>query len=115
MAIGPNTFQCRTVWPIGLQLDKRRTKPGAPVTQASQKLIAGHAAPQPGSRKAAAGDDQSVTFHPFLLCFHQEAGSGLANLFCFKSQFQCDVRPFQRKAEYVHHGVCLIGIGIDTA
>ena len=112
MAVGTDAFQARNRVPAAFQLHQRRTQPGATVAKAPQNLIAGHAAPQLRPRKAAAGDDEPVALHRLVPGDNAEAGSRFLHFFRFKSQLYRDIRLFQRKPQHIHHGICLIGIGV---
>ena len=81
----------------------------------SQKLIARHGTTQFRARKAAAGNDQLVAENYFFCTFHPEAFAGFLHLFHFKSGQKPDIGLFQSKTQHIHHGICLVGIGIHPA
>ena len=83
------------------------------VAQAAQKLVARQAAAEVAARRAAAGDDELVDRVFFLRGFEEEAAFGLFYLCDLGAKMQLDILAHQGKAQHVHHGVGLVGIGID--
>ena len=66
----------------------------------------------PPSFVPAAGDDEPVALHRLIPGDNAEAGSRFFHFFRFKSQLYRDIRLFQGKPQHIHHGICLIGIGV---
>ena len=115
MAVGPDALQAYYAAPGGFQLHQRRPEPGAVVAETAQQLIAGHGAAQLGPRQPPAGDDEFVTVQRFPAALQTEPCGDFLHFFDFQPGFYRDIRLFQGKPQYVHHGICLIGIGIDPA
>ncbi len=114
-AVGPNALQGRNPGPVGFDLDQGRAEPGAPVAQRTQQLIAGHGASQLGPGKSAAGDDELVKAEGLPGGGHQKPFPGLFDFFHLRAQPEGDVRPLQGKAQNVHHGTGLVGVGVNPA
>ena len=78
----------------------------------AKELIAGHGAAQLGSRKAAAGNDQSLTFNGFASAGDNKAG------FCFfdpvhlETESDLNIALFQSKTQNIHNRIGLIGVRV---
>ena len=114
-AVGPDALQSHNTAPGGFQLHQGRPQPGAAVAQAPQQLIAGHAAPQLGARETPAGNDEPLAVQGFLPEFQPEAVLHFSDLFHLGPQLYLDVGLFQSEAQHIHHGIGLVGIGVDPA
>jgi len=82
---------------------------------AYEQGIAEIASAEFGRSVAAAGDNEFIAFHGLSAAFQTKALLRFLYLFHLKAQLLGDIGPFQRKAQHIHHGVCLVGIGVDTA
>ena len=111
-AVGPDTLQPYHAAPVGFQLNQGGPQPGAVVTEAAQKLVAGHGASQPGARQAAAGDDQALAVQGFFPEFQPEAPGGFLHFFHFRPQLHGDVGFFQGKTQHIQNRIGLVGVRI---
>ena len=86
------------------------------VAQAPQQLVARQAAPQLGARGAAAGHDEPLRLVALaVLILQPEARRGLLHGGDLRAGEKADVPPGQGEAEHVHHGIGLVGPGIDPS
>ena len=85
------------------------------MSQLAQQLIAGHAAAQLCASEATAGHDDPVTIQETLFPLHTETQPDLAEFFHFKAGTQRNIGPFHRKAQHIHHRICLVRIRIHPA
>ena len=85
------------------------------MAESPEEPVAEHAAAQFGTGQTAAGDDQLVHKESFFRTFHPEAAILLFHLRHFKSGQKLDIFLFQRKPQNIHHGICLVRIGIHTS
>ena len=85
------------------------------MAQAPKKLIAGHGAPQLGSRGAAAGHDDPVEGSLPLRQLQGKALGGPADPLDLGAGEKLHPPPFQGEPQHIHHGARLVGVGVDPA
>ena len=115
MAVGSHAFETHDTAPAAFDLHQSRTEAGTPVAQLSQKLVAGHGAPQLASRKTAAGHDH---FMAKIAVFPAAEGKALrfpADFLHRKSRDQGDIGLVHSQPQHIHHGVGLVGIGVHPS
>ncbi len=114
VAVGPDALESGNASPGGLDLDQSRAELGTFVAKGPQELVARHGASQLGARQTAAGDDEPVKLQGFTAGGHEEFPV-FFHLSDFKIRQNPNIFPSQRKTQNVHHGVCLVGVGVYPA
>ena len=85
------------------------------VAQPLQQFIAAERSSQFGTCQTAACDNQLVTKIGFLLIFNRKTRAFSFYFLNFKAGHQLDIGFPQSKTQHIHHGIGLVGIGIDPA
>ena len=85
------------------------------MSQLAKQLIAGHRTAQFHACKTAAGYDKPIAGNGFIPCAYCKANRITADFFYLEPGVQYDIRFLQGKTQHIHHRICLIGIGIDSA